>query len=344
MAPSLPVELLDTILALAAPLDYSPSSHSLRQLTLRSCCLASKTLRAIAQPRLPEVFVADSAHSVKLLLPKELGGRGFGVATKVLVVEDHLPKEHPPVTLDDLEEESAWLALPAVCAHVVDLRVCMSTVNLNFICLFRRVQRLTLASTTAISAGQYLFPALRVLSLAHVQIDEDLLDDLAGQGGAEEPFPTLPDDALERLSAVATIIEADDDVPDLPDPGPLLLVDTESFVAIHADQRFKDALPPHLRIIFPDNHSFQKSSPFFSKTRLASAYDDIEALIALLYDTPRAAHAPHLQVLRDELLELGAREGLEVFWYRPMSVLAGWSMSEGFITYATKQVSRSAST
>ncbi|GAA5860591.1 hypothetical protein JCM8547_000349 [Rhodosporidiobolus lusitaniae] len=52
----LPTELVCKVIRLGAPLDYAPWYHRERRAFLRACCLTSKLLRDIAQPRLPEVY------------------------------------------------------------------------------------------------------------------------------------------------------------------------------------------------------------------------------------------------------------------------------------------------
>jgi hypothetical protein len=71
MLDRLPTELLIKVFRHAAPLDYSPSFYLERRELLFNCCLVSRRLRAIAQPMLPEVFLASEGA----LLNELSGGR-----------------------------------------------------------------------------------------------------------------------------------------------------------------------------------------------------------------------------------------------------------------------------
>jgi hypothetical protein len=129
MPVTLPTELLSYILHLSAPLSYSPSSHSLRQYSLRNACLASKTLLALAQPLLAEVIVVDEPDKVKELMGPAQGGRGFGDKVKVLVVEEWKKLKHA----EQLPTWAMWQALPAVCVNLTDLRFVDGTVDVTWL-------------------------------------------------------------------------------------------------------------------------------------------------------------------------------------------------------------------
>ncbi|GAA5897211.1 hypothetical protein JCM6882_001817 [Rhodosporidiobolus microsporus] len=67
MLDRLPVELLTHIVRLASPVEYTAEKHKERCRLLKTLCLTSRVLCDVAQPLLPEVFVAKPATALELL-------------------------------------------------------------------------------------------------------------------------------------------------------------------------------------------------------------------------------------------------------------------------------------
>jgi hypothetical protein len=87
MLDRLPPELLLRVLELAAPLDYTPTFYLERRALLRSCCLVSQTLRDLAQPMLPDVYLAESKGQVEYL--KSVEDEAWAGSIRLLVVNGH---------------------------------------------------------------------------------------------------------------------------------------------------------------------------------------------------------------------------------------------------------------
>ncbi|BGP15273.1 hypothetical protein JCM10213_008305 [Rhodosporidiobolus nylandii] len=120
MLDRLPIELLELILRFAAPLVYNYALCEERRETLRSCCLTSQRMRAVAQPMLPEVFAARKREEHVEAL--EAGGRGRQV--KVLIYNGQYHRE----------EEAGWLhRILAACRCVRDLRLFHAVLDLKWL-------------------------------------------------------------------------------------------------------------------------------------------------------------------------------------------------------------------
>lgn len=85
MLEKLPTELLLRTLQLAAPLDYSSSIYLERRNLLLNCCLVSKRVCGVAQPMLPQVFLATTDRDVALIAGDN-AGTPKGSKVKLLVV------------------------------------------------------------------------------------------------------------------------------------------------------------------------------------------------------------------------------------------------------------------
>ncbi|GAA5823707.1 hypothetical protein JCM11251_000733 [Rhodosporidiobolus azoricus] len=113
MLDRLPVELLEHILRLAAPLRYSPDIYQERRDLLRCCSLVDKRIRALAQPMLSEIFVVSSKADEALLQVNQGNGRRLGDGVKLLSIELDVVSR----SLVDIE------AVVGCCLKVVDLRL-----------------------------------------------------------------------------------------------------------------------------------------------------------------------------------------------------------------------------
>ncbi|BGP15173.1 hypothetical protein JCM10213v2_003130 [Rhodosporidiobolus nylandii] len=111
MLDCLPVELLQHILRLAAPLDYSPELYKERRSTLRSCCLVNRTMRELAQPMLPEVFVVDREEEIQEL---EGDARGFRVKNLVFKRVKRGVVDFNTIAMDSVAR---------LCPNIVDLKL-----------------------------------------------------------------------------------------------------------------------------------------------------------------------------------------------------------------------------
>ncbi|GAA5823716.1 hypothetical protein JCM11251_000739 [Rhodosporidiobolus azoricus] len=124
MLDRLPPELLGLVVECAAPLDYSPTTYKKRRTTLRNLSLVCRYLREIAQPMLPEVFVAEPS-SLHLLSQPE-----FGAAVKLLFVS--------------ILQPAALATVLGQCPAVVELRVYLSALRVDRLAFLPELRRLTL--------------------------------------------------------------------------------------------------------------------------------------------------------------------------------------------------------
>ncbi|GAA5902291.1 hypothetical protein JCM6882_000493 [Rhodosporidiobolus microsporus] len=359
MVLALPVELIEYIIHLAAPLAFSPASHSLRCYTLRQVCLASRLLRKVAQPLLHEVYIIDGVAAAVASMPVEDGGRGFGKEVKVLVLQDVEPSAS--ILVPGVEWTPAKL-----CPKAVDLRI-MSD---DFVLRTREDILHAFLHPTSV-------PALRTLFLHQVKVPT-----------AE--FYELPEELPPHLLAVTQTMTLDDPHAPIFEFRELdVLGDTESLGQF---KLFRLLPPPNLRLTFPEAHSFDPSSPLYTEARTASLCEDLSLLATALYDKlppgelpivatnslrpffhqahfqqmeaalhsapdfprgvpldslhlPRTLHpltpglSPLIVPLRDEVVELCEREGVKLFWYDPALCEEGnrWA-SEGFGKWAEERM------
>jgi hypothetical protein len=232
------------------------------------------------------------------------------------------------------------------------------------------MKRLSLSAAKLVLVGSFHFPSLRQLSLNSAKLSEPdfraLLDpvvspaldvlsisDLMSPTG-KKPFPKLPSALASRFCLVVTFV--DEDEPYQPHiPHSRILLDVHSI----EENRSKLAIAGggfsgNLRLRFPPNHTFDPSRHGYHESRTLSADADFRLLVEHLYTTPHmrqllpSLHLPlslhpasavdlALADLRDELLELCAREGVRVFWYDAVSATQGWFVTETFVEYARKR-------
>jgi hypothetical protein len=230
---------------------------------------------------------------------------------------------------------------------------------------------LSLHVITLSKSGPLSLPSLTQLALEEAHLDDRLffalLTPLTSPNltvlyfhrmyftGVEVPFPVLPSELASRFALVGTTLASDDPTPEQPAlPVHRLLIDVDSIVRTKEDFALEGGtLNCHFRLYFSDAHSFDPNSPFYSIARTMSVDEDFRFLISHLYARPRSGlrlffpkslHLPRtlhpsstvdpaLAQLRNELLELCARESFAVWWYDDLSD-AGWFVQEDFVTEA----------
>ncbi|BGP15251.1 hypothetical protein JCM10213_000706 [Rhodosporidiobolus nylandii] len=161
MLDRLPVELLQHILRLAAPLDYTPELYKERRATLKSCCFVSRRIRVVAQPMLLEVFQVKTDEDVEAM---ETDGRGPQV--KLLVCDGgHWSCE--------LENQTARLhrALGA-CPLVRDLRLFDADLKMELLAPLSELRRVVFVDCWVdLTDAEITLPKLEELSMNATAMD-----------------------------------------------------------------------------------------------------------------------------------------------------------------------------
>ncbi|BGP15189.1 hypothetical protein JCM10213_000861 [Rhodosporidiobolus nylandii] len=127
MLDRLPVELLQHILRLAAPLDYTPELYEERRANLRSCCLVSQRMRELAQPMLLEVSEVKTDEDIEAL---ETNGRG----KQVKLLAYRRVRQRSSSRIYALSEHADRLRRVLAACHLVrDVRYFDPVVDLNLL-------------------------------------------------------------------------------------------------------------------------------------------------------------------------------------------------------------------
>ncbi|GAA5948804.1 hypothetical protein JCM10213_008687 [Rhodosporidiobolus nylandii] len=168
MLDCLPVELLQHILRLAAPLDYSPELYKERRSTLRSCCLVNRTMRELAQPMLPEVFVVDREEEIQEL---EGDARGFRVKNLVFKRVKRGVVDFNTIAMDSVAR---------LCPNIVDLKLFQpDAFDLEPVSSLPHLRSLVVAGgTRLLPFSNPSFPHLIELSLCGAFVDDPFLNNL----------------------------------------------------------------------------------------------------------------------------------------------------------------------
>ncbi|BGP15212.1 hypothetical protein JCM10213_000836 [Rhodosporidiobolus nylandii] len=166
MADRLPVELLEQILRLAAPLEYTRELYDERRETLISCCLVSRTMRELAQPMLPEVFAARTEKDVEVL---ETEGRG----TQVKLLAYRRVRQRSSSQTYTLSDEGDRLRRVLAACHLVrDLRFFDTVLDLNLLAPLSELRRLVLVDGRIdLNNPEATLPKLEELSMDATQMD-----------------------------------------------------------------------------------------------------------------------------------------------------------------------------